>query len=89
MTQGKVLEQKSALMPKGRPPGSRTDRPGEVRARARGVAARKVGGMRLPEPTECPAQAVPGNFDRPQAPVGSWTPVHEQPGTGQQQAGLK
>src|SRR6266849_4355014 len=89
MTQSKDLEQKSAQVPKGSPPGERADGPGDVRGPTIGMPAHQAWGMGLPEPTEGPAQAIEGHFGPPQAPVGSLAPMQEQCATSQPQRGRK
>jgi hypothetical protein len=47
--------------------------------RAKGAAVLKRWRMGKPEPTERPAEAVQRKFRLPLTPVGSLSPMHEQP----------
>src|SRR5437868_702079 len=74
MTQSKVLEQISTLVPKSHPPADRTDRPRDMSRRPIGTPTHPTRGMGLPEATERPAQTIERRFDLPEPPVGAVAP---------------
>src|SRR5437763_14030110 len=85
MTQSKVLERISTLVPKSHPPGDRTDGPSDMSGRPIGMPADPAWRMGLPEPTQRPAQTIEGRFDPPEPPLGSLAPLLQQVTAGHPQ----